>query len=120
MEEEYIVIFFLLVGLMGLVGMAIGNIGGKQNGDKGFILGALLGPIGWIIVAVVPPREGSLAYQQNWKSVELQQRTVSLLEALLAEMKKTSSIKTPTPEKTVTSKPIITTTNEDSNVYRLD
>ena len=47
---EYLV--GLLVGALicGFIGMAIGDLGEKQNGTLGFWLGAMLGPIGWIIV----------------------------------------------------------------------
>lgn len=121
MEAAFIVIpFFFLAGLMGAVGMLIGDLGGKGNRRVGFVLGALFGPIGWIIVAVVPPREGSLACQQNWKSVELQQRMIALLEAQLAEIKKNTSDKSQVSEKVVANKPIAVNVSEDSNVYRLD
>jgi hypothetical protein len=41
--------------LCGLVGLAIGQPKGRPLG--GFILGALIGPIGWILVAAGPKVE---------------------------------------------------------------
>ena len=44
---------YLIVGvfLMGAVGCAIGA--NKGNGGAGFLLGMLLGPIGWLLVFIV-------------------------------------------------------------------
>jgi hypothetical protein len=49
----------LLIGMLvaGLIGMAIGK--GKGHGGVGFVLGALLGVIGWIIVGVMKPSGSS-------------------------------------------------------------
>jgi hypothetical protein len=44
-----LVFVWLVVG--GLIGAAIGS--SKDNGGSGFALGALLGPIGWIIAAIL-------------------------------------------------------------------
>jgi hypothetical protein len=48
------VVMGYLIGALicGLIGIAIGNT--KYRGTAGFWLGALLGPIGWILVAVGP------------------------------------------------------------------
>ena len=51
-------ILMLLLGgavVSGLIGAAIG--GSKGKGGEGFLLGFLLGPIGWIISAVSEPSE---------------------------------------------------------------
>lgn len=50
-------IFILACLIFGLIGMIIGNLGEKKNGELGLILGLLFGPIGWIITAVLPPRK---------------------------------------------------------------
>jgi len=42
-------LLWLVVG--GGIGAAIGSA--KDNGGSGFVLGALLGPIGWIIAALL-------------------------------------------------------------------
>lgn len=49
-------IFFCITlfscALSGFIGMTIGNLGGKSNGHTGFILGFLLGPLGWLFTAI--------------------------------------------------------------------
>ena len=52
-RETLIMGYFLLYCLIsGLVGMAIGQ--GKGRVEVGFLFGILLGPIGWILVAIGP------------------------------------------------------------------
>jgi hypothetical protein len=46
-------ILFALAGLGG-IGAFIGSLAAKGNGVLGFLLGAVIGPIGWIIVAILP------------------------------------------------------------------
>ena len=46
-----VVVFWIIVN--GLIGSLIGNA--KGRGSEGYWLGALFGPIGWIIVAVMEP-----------------------------------------------------------------
>lgn len=41
--------FLILWGLFGLIGAAIGGAGGRNSAGLGCILGALLGPIGWLV-----------------------------------------------------------------------
>jgi hypothetical protein len=38
----------------GVIGMAVGDLGGKKNGMAGLVLGFLLGPLGVVIAAVLP------------------------------------------------------------------
>ena len=42
--------YFLLWIVIGIIGALIGNLKGETT--SGFVLGLLLGPIGWIIIAV--------------------------------------------------------------------
>ena len=46
------IVWFLV---MGGVGMLLGSTNG--NVGAGFILGCLLGPIGWLLVLAVPPNK---------------------------------------------------------------
>jgi hypothetical protein len=46
-------VWLALAALSGLIGASIG--GNKGLGGQGFWLGALLGPIGWLIVATQKP-----------------------------------------------------------------
>jgi ascorbate-specific PTS system EIIC-type component UlaA len=55
MEHMEIIVIIIACIVLGFIGMAIGCLGNKKNGSVGFVLGAALGPIGWIIVAVLPP-----------------------------------------------------------------
>ena len=77
--------------IFGIVGYAVGDLGGKKNGKKGMALGALLGPIGCIIVAILPPGEGSAVKNEKQQAIDLERRKVALLEAQLAELKKDRS-----------------------------
>jgi hypothetical protein len=85
---EFLVPLVISSLIFGIVGCAIGDLGGKKNGKKGMALGALLGPIGCIIVAILPPGEGSAVKNEKQQAVELERRKVALLEAQLAELKK--------------------------------
>ena len=40
--------------ICGVIGMAVGDMGGKKNGKTGLALGILLGPLGVVIAAVLP------------------------------------------------------------------
>lgn len=53
---------FLLLGsiISGLIGMAIGSVKGSPG--TGFFLGFLLGPIGWLIIALVPDNRPKCPY----------------------------------------------------------
>lgn len=101
--------------IFGIVGYAVGDLGGKKNGKKGMALGALLGPIGWIIVAILPPGEGSTVKNEKQQAIDLERRKVALLEAQLAELKKTGS-RPPAPAPNVSKLSSI----DEPPVYRLD
>jgi hypothetical protein len=57
MNEDLIVLLMMLgaFAVSVWIGAAIGNLAGKGNAKVGGYLG-LLGPVGWIIAAVLPPR----------------------------------------------------------------
>jgi hypothetical protein len=50
-----LITFAVCCFVLGIIGMAVGDLANKRNGKIGFWLGALLGPVGWIIVAIQPP-----------------------------------------------------------------
>ncbi len=54
MDESgfYLIAFICYVAIFGLIGMIIGQTKGRPA--AGFLFGALLGPIGWLVVAVGP------------------------------------------------------------------
>ena len=59
-----LVAFFFFVGLIsGIIGIFLGGI--VEKGVAGFWLGAFLGPIGWIIVFLLPRDEESPNHQPN-------------------------------------------------------
>lgn len=67
--------------------MAIGDLGGKQNGALGFCLGAMLGPIGWIVVAVLSSGEKSDVSANPPPATNADQGRIAKLEAELAKLK---------------------------------
>lgn len=46
--------YIIIMIVCGVIGMAVGDMGGKKNGKTGLALGILLGPVGIIIAAVLP------------------------------------------------------------------
>ena len=54
MDESgfYLIAFICYVVIFGLIGLAIGQTKGRP--EAGFLFGALLGPIGWLVVFVGP------------------------------------------------------------------
>jgi len=80
-----ITIITLVIGgiICGLIGIAIGDLGGKGNASTGFVLGLLLGPIGCIIAAVIPPSASSEKVQKE----EAEKARLANLEAELAALK---------------------------------
>lgn len=55
MTTAYLLTILFFSVICATIGLAIGDLGKKRNGWTGFLLGLFLGPIGWIIVAVLPP-----------------------------------------------------------------
>ena len=109
---EYIFIILIPAAIFGLIGMAIGDAGGKKNGAKGFVLGLVLGPIGCIVAAVLPPDENS----EVAKSKESEKERIARLELELARLKAAPSDKA--PAKAPASKDL----SDDGGIptYRLD
>ncbi len=54
---DWLIAVVFVVGLLGGIGAAIGSIKGRTA--AGFWLGALLGPLGWLIAAVLGRSEGA-------------------------------------------------------------
>lgn len=104
----------ILIGciISGLIGFFIGDLGNKNNSNSGAVLGFLLGPIGWIITAVLPQ---TLSEEEKGKHAELQnleRKKIALLEAQLAELQKNSKQGNHLKQTKQTS--------EEPPVYRLD
>jgi hypothetical protein len=100
--------------IFGIVGCAVGDLGSKKNGKKGMALGALLGPIGCIIAAILPPGEGSAVKNEKQQAIELERRKVAILEAQLTELKKGRS--PATSSRTQRAEALL----DEPPVYRLD
>ena len=61
------VILLLVWGLLGGVGSWIATQKGR-SGAEGFVLGVLLGPIGWIIEALLPQQTSHRPQTQHYRS----------------------------------------------------
>lgn len=61
-EIQIFVRFALAVAVLGGIGYACGST--KGRGPLGFLLGVLLGPIGWIIVLLLPHQDADQATYQ--------------------------------------------------------
>jgi hypothetical protein len=88
---EYFMLILIGGIISGLIGLFIGDLGNKNNSKSGALLGFFLGPIGWIITAVLPQ---TLSEEEKGKSAELQdleRKKIALLEAQLAELQKNSN-----------------------------
>lgn len=55
---DYLIYYGLSALVFGVIGFAVGDLGAKKNGPLGGVLGALLGPIGLIVVALLPAEAG--------------------------------------------------------------
>jgi len=86
---EFGVIIFVWACIGGFIGMIVGELGDKHNGHTGLFLGALLGPVGWIIVAVLPPGEDpdGPAPAKTAAKTETELK-IAIMEAQLAQLKR--------------------------------
>jgi len=83
---EILILLVIVAMIFGFIGMAIGDLGGKNNGPAGFLLGALLGPLGCLIAAVLPPGGGADKAPQP--ATDDTKKKIAELEAKLADLKK--------------------------------
>lgn len=73
--------------------MAIGQMGGRDNGFAGLVLGFMLGPLGLLIVAIL--QAGEKAAPATPKQPETEQDRIAKLEAELARLQGRSDEKAP-------------------------
>lgn len=86
METFLVLLFFwlILALVFASLGSWIGGIGGKGNEQTGFILGALLGPLGLIIAALIPASEE--ARERSSPVVTRDQSELARIAVLEAEL----------------------------------
>ena len=84
-----IIAYFVIGCVCAAIGYGLGEMGGKNNQLPGAALGFLLGPIGLIIVALMPPSElnGTPVTAEADKA-----RKIAELEAQLAKVKGTAPV----------------------------
>lgn len=106
---EILIILIICAVIFGFVGMAIGDLGDKKNGTTGFVLGALLGPLGCVIAAVIPAADADKAEVPAPADKETQ-RKIAALEGQLAALKGPAA------------KPVAKHDDDDGTIptYRLD
>ena len=80
-----IITWFVIGCICAAIGYCIGEMGGKNNQLPGAMFGFLLGPIGLIIVAVLPPSEIAGPVSPDAEKA----RKIAELEAQLAKVKGT-------------------------------
>jgi hypothetical protein len=109
---EYLMLILIGGIISGMIGLFIGDLGNKNNSKSGALLGFFLGPIGWIITAVLPPTLSDEEKGKLTEAHELERRKIALLEAQLAELKKNQT----------KGQHLNKSTKSDENppVYRLD
>ena len=79
--DYFYLIYWAVIG--GLVGLAIGQAKGRPV--PGFLLGILIGPLGWLLVLVGPnPKKD----QEKKKQQEILQQQFALQQAQLEELKR--------------------------------
>lgn len=69
----------------GVIGYALGDLNGRENGPMGAVLGALLGPLGCICAALLPKASGD---EKAPPVPDGKAREIARLEAELARLKK--------------------------------
>jgi len=88
---EIIILLVVWTGIGGVIGMVIGDLRDKNNGMLGLALGALLGPVGWIIAAVLPGDEAEAAKPKKISPADMEAKLkIARLEGQLAGLKQTS------------------------------
>ena len=83
-----IIVWFVIGCVCAAIGYGLGEMGGKNNQLTGAVLGFLLGPIGLIIVALMPPSEMAGPLSPDAEKA----RKIAELEAQLAKVKGTVPI----------------------------
>lgn len=107
----YVVIFALVFGF---IGKALGEMGGRKKGDAGFLCGALLGPLGCVIAAVIPADK-----PEGPTPTDDTQRKIAELEAQLTSLK---TGRTATPASDKSRRPSYQDDGDDGGIptYKLD
>ena len=89
---DFIIIVIVVCVIFGFIGMGIGDLGRKNNGSVGFALGALLGPVGWIITAVIPANATDQSKSESPTSLSPSEKAkIQELESQLAALKNKSA-----------------------------
>lgn len=83
---EYILLLIIAAAIGGGIGFGIGGLGDKKNEGVGAVLGACLGPVGWIIVALLPANAGDGTKEEKTQAPDRDAR-IAKLEAELAALK---------------------------------
>lgn len=109
----------ILIGclLFGWLGHVVGEYGGKGNGNMGFLLGALLWPLGVLIVALLPPKNPPEP-QESPEAVQARKRMLRM-QAELIMLKQDQKTKTPASDSLFRKKPR-TGKSEEPPTYKLD
>lgn len=101
---DTLLLYLFIFAALGVIGTIVGELGGKSNGGTGFLLGFFLGPIGWIIVAVLPPGKSV----PSEPTISPEAARIAKLEAELKAMKSAKPVAPVRPEQ------------EAPNFYNLD
>lgn len=82
-----IIAYFVIGCACAAIGYGLGEMGGKNNQLPGAMFGFLLGPIGLLIVAMLPPSAASEPVSPDAEKA----RKIAELEAQLAKVKGTAA-----------------------------